>query len=830
MALSLASSGCTRPSALHPRAAPETQPRSAALAPAGSSISSLPAEVLPAESLERVHYRLLEEQDTDCDQKITKVDQGSRQFSFRLRDRGYDVRGHYALSNLLQELSLALRGGAEPALERVLENPLARTSRLIRDVYWPALTRRVDADGLPRLLEDPKQPAASQRYLYVPRDDARAQSYFSRAGERYNAAHAALAANAVNFPFGELGDIGVSEEKRRVLMAMLRTSEGRSALGAVLERLRALLPSLDYPGLRRELELSLQRLGELLSQAARPCVQASSSRLGRLAEQSARELAAFSPRRVTVEPLPEPHTWVEWTRSLGPRHGPLTLALEDRGAAGPVAAPYVVPGGRFDEMYGWDSYFILLGLLADGRRELARGITDNFIYSVERYGAILNANRTYYLTRSQPPFLTSMLRAVWDATPAAERDLAWLARGIRAAVAEYAGVWTGSLRRVGSLCEGRGDARVCLSRYAARGRGQPPEVEPGHFDWLWQKLGRSLERSYADGSLQRRNLTAEIDHLFLHDRCMRESGHDTTYRWFWGSRTDPREPENRCADMVTVDLNSLLYKYEVDIAHLLRQLLAARAAAARAGQTTLASLELPPDTPEPSVWCARARHRLDLMKRHLWAARDGLFYDAFVSDRGPLQTGYVSATALYPLWATALPCEPDSAGRPPAIGREQAAALVTNALRQLEAPGGLLASARESRERFSARDDRQWDYPNGWAPHQIMAWIGLDAHGFREDADRLTFAWLYTLLVNVIDYNGTIPEKYDVVSRSHAVFAEYGNVGTEFDYIASEGFGWMNASFQLGLGRLDAAQREQLAAAVSARTLPARDPEAPAKK
>src|SRR5713226_1337388 len=68
---------------------------------------------------------------------------------------------------------------------------------------------------------------------------------------------------------------------------------------------------------------------------------------------------------------------------------------------------YVVPGGRFNEMYGWDSYFIIRGLLRDGRMDMARGMVENFFFEIEHYGTILNANRTYYLTRSQPPFLTS---------------------------------------------------------------------------------------------------------------------------------------------------------------------------------------------------------------------------------------------------------------------------------------------------------------------------------------------------------------------------------------------------------------------------------------
>ena len=68
--------------------------------------------------------------------------------------------------------------------------------------------------------------------------------------------------------------------------------------------------------------------------------------------------------------------------------------------------PYVVPGGRFNEMYGWDSYFIIRGLVKDNMLDLAGNMIDNFFFEIEHYGAILNANRSYYFTRSQPPFLT----------------------------------------------------------------------------------------------------------------------------------------------------------------------------------------------------------------------------------------------------------------------------------------------------------------------------------------------------------------------------------------------------------------------------------------
>ena len=152
-----------------------------------------------------------------------------------------------------------------------------------------------------------------------------------------------------------------------------------------------------------------------------------------------------------------------------------------RRAAGGVAGagllylpnPYVVPGGRFNEMYGWDSYFILLGLEADHREELAKGIVDNFLFEIEHYGGVLNANRTYYLTRSQPPFLTSMIRAVYEnpasfaATPAGRAAArAWLEHAYTLAEKDYS-TWTRPEHKAGT---------TDLARYCDYGAGPVPEM------------------------------------------------------------------------------------------------------------------------------------------------------------------------------------------------------------------------------------------------------------------------------------------------------------------------------------------------------------------
>ncbi len=127
---------------------------------------------------------------------------------------------------------------------------------------------------------------------------------------------------------------------------------------------------------------------------------------------------------------------------------------------------YVVPGGRFNEMYGWDSYFILLGLEHDGRRALAQGMVENFFFEIQHYGAILNANRTYYFTRSQPPFLSSMIREVYEhPAPGAPPDKQWLARAYTYAQRDYA-LWISPEHRAGN---------TGLAHYHDLGEGPVPE-------------------------------------------------------------------------------------------------------------------------------------------------------------------------------------------------------------------------------------------------------------------------------------------------------------------------------------------------------------------
>ncbi|GMM36743.1 alpha,alpha-trehalase [Saccharomycopsis crataegensis] len=424
--------------------------------------------------------------------------------------------------------------------------------------------------------------------------------------------------------------------------------------------------------------------------------------------------------------------------------------------------PYVVPGGRFNELYGWDSYMISLGCLIDNRVDLAQGMVEHFIFQINHYGKILNANRSYYLCRSQPPFLTDMAIKVYNKllengdNPGAAKE--FLERAMVAAIKEYKTVWT---------CEPRIDVTTGLSCYHPDGLGIPPETESTHFDALLspyaEKRGVSLtefQKLYNDQKISE----PELDEYFTNDRAVRESGHDTSYRL-----------DGCAASLCTVDLNSLLYKYEVDIAetirdkfddHIINEL--------GEGETS-------------AVWLSRAARRKDAMSKYLWNEEHALFYDYNIKTHK--QTKYESATAFWPLWSGA-------------ATEYQADCLVKKSLSKFEELGGLVAGTEKSRGVISLdRPNRQWDYPYGWAPQQILAWVGLAKYGFGDVARRLVYRWLYIMTKSFVDYNGIVVEKYDVTKPTdpHRVDAEYGNQGADFKGVATEGFGWVNASFELGL-------------------------------
>jgi len=467
-----------------------------------------------------------------------------------------------------------------------------------------------------------------------------------------------------------------------------------------------------------------------------------------------------------VEILPENYS-VEYVETLNDKPGILALALEQK-IYSLQGIPFVVPGGRFNEMYGWDSYFIGVGLLIDGQVGKAIAIAENFKYQIIHYGKILNANRSYYLTRTQPPLYSSLLIEI------AKKEmpsLEWLRSHLETVILEYNTVW---------MVQGNRLTLTGLNRYKADGIGMPFEVEPGHFDDVLEPYAKKYNlpiREFEKQYLQRTLVDAELDEYFVHDRSMRESGHDTTNRLI-----------NTCANLNSVDVNSFLYKYEKDVAYLIKTYFGN---ALQVGDIIYTSEE----------WEQKALFRKDKMNELCWNEDASMYFDYdFVNHK---QFPFEAATTFFPLWAGL--CD-----------EHQAKKLVEVALPQFVKTGGITGSTKRSVANAPKEaPQRQWDYPFGWAPHQMLLWEGLINYNYLDKAQEMVYRWLWLITKNAVDYNGTIPEKFDLEISSHKVFAEYGNVGTEFDYIAKEGFGWVNASYQYGLQILNDDLKQKLGVLVS---------------
>ncbi len=324
---------------------------------------------------------------------------------------------------------------------------------------------------------------------------------------------------------------------------------------------------------------------------------------------------------------------------------PLLTRRDDAGAPhGSLLSlphPYVVPGGRFREIYYWDSYFTLLGLVDSGRSDLARHMVDNFAWLIDTYGHIPNGSRSYYLSRSQPPFFSYMVELVTDGDAAALRGYLpqlrrehafWMAGAEALAPGEAA-------RRVVRLADGS-----LLNRYWDDRDTPRPEA------FLH-------DRATAAAAPQRpaREVWRDL-------RAGAESGWDYSSRWLGDGHS---LHTIRTTAIVPVDLNSLLHHLETTIARACR--LDGQADCAR-------------------EFDQRAAQRKAAIEAHLWHP-DG-YYTDFDWQRGELREP-VTAAALYPLFA-------GIASRP------RAARTAETAREKLLRPGGLVTTTVDTGQQWDA--------------------------------------------------------------------------------------------------------------------------------
>lgn len=269
----------------------------------------------------------------------------------------------------------------------------------------------------------------------------------------------------------------------------------------------------------------------------------------------------------------------------------------------PLPNPYIVPGGRFREVYYWDSYFTMLGLQASKRTDLVEHIIDNFAYLIDTIGFIPNGNRTYYLGRSQPPFFAAMIGilAAMKGNYIYKKYLPQLRK-------EY-DFWMDSV-----VC----DSSICVHRRFVK-------LEDGSvLNRYWDDKDTPRPESYREDVETAKRSGRPLPEVYRHLRAGAESGWDFSSRWF----QDGKSIETiHTTDIIPVDLNALIYNLE---------------------KTLEKAYTLNQDATNAQLFAEKATQRQAALIKYCWNKEYGYFFDYdFVLGK---QTGKHSLAGVYPLF------------------------------------------------------------------------------------------------------------------------------------------------------------------------------------
>ncbi len=355
--------------------------------------------------------------------------------------------------------------------------------------------------------------------------------------------------------------------------------------------------------------------------------------------------------------------------------------------------PYLVPsyaeGHEFDydELFYWDSYFMVQALWDDAHKNLITGILDDLIFLFNRFKVIPNSSQYYMTGRSQPPFLTSF---IFDVENHYRMDIKWLEEHMEVAKAEYQTVWMGTRK---------------------------PNVRQVH---------QGLSRYY--------------DYNYLNDIAETESGWDMTPRF-----------NRKALNYLPVDLNALLFKYEMDFSKFER---------------------MKDRHAEADRWEKAAETRKQTMNGLMWDRSKGLYYDY---DFTRQKRGTVaSLAAYYPMWA--------------GMVDERQAELLVKSLGRFDNKGGLATTDSLPVSQYVlGTSPTQWAYPNGWAPLHFIVVQGLERYGYHKEARGIALKWIKCNL-DWFNKHGVFLEKYNVVSPEKPPQKGL--------YPSQVGFGWTNAVFE----------------------------------
>jgi alpha,alpha-trehalase len=276
----------------------------------------------------------------------------------------------------------------------------------------------------------------------------------------------------------------------------------------------------------------------------------------------------------------------------------------------PLPHPYIVPGGRFREVYYWDSYFTMLGLQVSGRIDIMENMVRNFAAQIDTLGFIPNGNRSYYLGRSQPPFFSLMVELLAQSKgndillqyqKQLEKEYAFWMQG-----AEQVSTATPAERRVVKMPDGS-----LLNRY-------------------WDSFDTPRPEAYAEDLHLAMHSGRNHSELCRHIRAAAESGWDFSSRWF----EDPMDMATiQTTDIIPIDLNCLLLHLE----------------------ELLASLYLHQHTDQYHEMLERVDNRRQALETYCWQEKDSFYMD--YNWRKQITTGRITAAGLFPFFFGYAPVE-----------------------------------------------------------------------------------------------------------------------------------------------------------------------------
>ncbi|MCH9631506.1 MAG: Periplasmic trehalase [Chlamydiia bacterium] len=376
---------------------------------------------------------------------------------------------------------------------------------------------------------------------------------------------------------------------------------------------------------------------------------------------------------------------------------------------------HLVPGGRFRECYYWDSYFVIEGLFIENRIDIIKNMVDNFAHLLNRYGFIPNGNRSYYLTRSQQPYFSLILAALYR-----EGHQKYALSYFEELLKEHE-YWT----RGADLLS---DEKVC-SHHAVY-------VDGAFLNRYYDESNAPRQESYIE-DVKVHNLAKEKykGEIYRNLRAACESGWDFSSRWL--------ENEEDLSTIVTteilpVDLNCLIYHMEYIIYRFADEL----------------------ERSEASHFKKLSEKRKESIQKYFYCKEKKFYFD-YHYTKG-CQTKVYSLAAVFPLFME--------------IATEEQAKEVAEFLEEhMLHKGGLVTTTKQS--------NQQWDFPNGWAPLQFMAFVGLKNYGYTDLAAKVAEGFVLSC-ERAYNQTGKLLEKYHMPTAS--------SKAVDGEYDLQEGFGWTN--------------------------------------